>query len=155
MGAFRFTVALFALAVFACGSVAADGLFRVDYRDLVGRADLTYEGPTARSEEGLFVGNGRMGSLVWTTPTALKFQVNRVDVFRSNCGTNSFPERHSDYCNGCGFVDAVLSMWISSISGRTSFRKGVRHSVSLVMMRWWMLRVRASARRSLPGMSGT
>jgi len=26
------------------------------------------------------VGNGRMGSLVWTTPTALRFQINRVDV---------------------------------------------------------------------------
>jgi hypothetical protein len=28
-----------------------------------------------------------------------------VDVFASNCATNSFPERNSDYCGGCGFVD--------------------------------------------------
>ena len=46
-----------------------------------------------------------MGSLVWTTPAALRLQINRVDVFASNCATNSFPERHSDYCGGYGLVD--------------------------------------------------
>ncbi len=80
-------------------------LVEVDYRSLVSRADLYYSKPVDRSEEGMPVGNGRMGSLVWTTPASLKFQINRVDVFASNCATNSFPERHSDYCGGCGFVD--------------------------------------------------
>ena len=83
----------------------AGGLIEVDYRELVSRADLDYDTPVARSEEGMPVGNGRMGSLVWTTPTALRLQINRVDVFPSNCATNSFPERHSDYCGGCGYVD--------------------------------------------------
>ena len=82
-----------------------DSLLKVDFRNLVSRADLHYNKPIDRSEEGLPVGNGRMGSLVWTTPTALRLQINRVDVFASNCATNSFPERHSDYCGGCGFVD--------------------------------------------------
>lgn len=81
------------------------GLLEVNYRRLISRADLVYDKPVARSEEGMPVGNGRMGSLVWTTPTALRLQINRVDVFASNCTTNSFPERHSDYCGGCGFVD--------------------------------------------------
>jgi len=80
-------------------------LIDVDYRALVSRADLNYERPVKRSEEGLPVGNGRMGSLVWTMPTSLKLQVNRVDVFAGNSATNSFPERHSDYCGGCAFVD--------------------------------------------------
>jgi len=80
-------------------------LIEVNFRNLVSRADLEYETPVSRSEEGLPVGNGRMGSLVWTTPTALRLQINRVDVFPANCATNSFPERHSDYCGGCGFVD--------------------------------------------------
>jgi len=80
-------------------------LLNVDYRSLVSRADLDYNEPAHRSEEGTPVGNGRMGSLVWTTPTALRLQINRVDVFASNCATNSFPERHRDYCGGCGFVD--------------------------------------------------
>ncbi len=80
-------------------------LIEVDYKSLVSRADLHYEQPVKRSEEGLPVGNGHMGSLVWTMPTSLKLQINRVDVFASNSATNSFPERHSDYCGGCGFVD--------------------------------------------------
>lgn len=93
---------------FAAASVFADAassLIEADYRQLVSRADLTYTNPVARSEAGLPVGNGRMGSLVWTTPSALRFQVNRVDVFANNCASDSFPERHTDYCGGCGFVD--------------------------------------------------
>jgi len=35
------------------------------------------------------VGNGRMGSLVWTSPSALKFQINRVDVFSVDGGSDS------------------------------------------------------------------
>src|SRR5580658_1753228 len=80
-------------------------LLDVDYRKLVSRADLVYDKPVPRSEEGIPIGNGRMGSLVWTTPTQLRFQINRVDVYASNCASNSFFERHTDYCGGCGFVD--------------------------------------------------
>jgi hypothetical protein len=89
------------------GAEPASGgpLLEVDYRKLVSRADLIYEKPVPRSEEGIPIGNGRMGSLVWTTPTQLRFQINRVDVYASNCASNSFFERHTDYCGGCGFVD--------------------------------------------------
>jgi hypothetical protein len=83
----------------------AGPLLDVDYRKLVSRADLVYDKPVPRSEEGIPIGNGRMGSLVWTTPTQLRFQINRVDVYASNCASNSFFERHTDYCGGCGFVD--------------------------------------------------
>jgi hypothetical protein len=51
------------------------------------------------------VGNGRMGSLVWTSPSALKFQINRVDVYANNSYTNSFNRRDWDYAFGCGYVD--------------------------------------------------
>lgn len=80
-------------------------LLDVDFRKLVSRADLDYDEPVERSEAGQPVGNGRMGSLVWTVPTALKFQINRVDVSAENCETHSFPERHTDYGSGCGYVD--------------------------------------------------
>ena len=76
---------------------------------LIGRADLTYTTPVQRSEEGMPVGNGTMGSLVWTTPTALHFQVNRVDIFAQNASTNNFYERHTDYCGGAAFVDIDFS----------------------------------------------
>lgn len=80
-------------------------LLDVDFRKLVSRADLVYDKPASRSEEGIPVGNGRMGSLVWTTPTELRFQVNRVDVYGNNSATNSFIERNYDYCGGCAYVD--------------------------------------------------
>jgi hypothetical protein len=88
---------------------AASELLQIDHRALVSRADLHYTNAVKRSEEGMPVGNGRMGSLVWTTPSALRFQINRVDVFGNNSATESFPQRHTDYCGGCGFVDIDLS----------------------------------------------
>ncbi|MCI0388114.1 MAG: glycoside hydrolase [Acidobacteria bacterium] len=85
--------------------MASFSLLALNYRKLLERADLSYDRPAARSEEGIPVGNGRMGSLVWTVPHALKFQINRVDVYGNDSYTNSFFERHSDYAGGCGFVD--------------------------------------------------
>jgi hypothetical protein len=46
-----------------------------------------------------------MGSLVWTSPSALKFQINRADVFAEDSSTRSFNARHTDYASGCGYVD--------------------------------------------------
>src|SRR4051794_25099327 len=77
----------------------------VDFRALVSRADIDYDKPATRSEEGQPIGNGRMGSLVWTTPSALHFQINRVDVFGQDSYTTSFPKQDSDYASGCGYVD--------------------------------------------------
>ena len=56
----------------------------IDLRALISDADLVYDKPVPRSEEGMPVGNGRMGSLVWTTPESLRFQINRVDVYANN-----------------------------------------------------------------------
>ena len=84
-------------------------LIEVDYRNLVSRADLDYNEPVRRSEEGMPVGNGRMGSLVWTSPSALKFQINRVDVFAVDGSTVSFPQADSDYASVCGYVDIHLT----------------------------------------------
>src|SRR3954454_2551459 len=89
----------------AARAAAADGPLSIDYRGLVSRADLDFDTPPARSEEGLPIGNGRMGSLVWTSPTALKLQINRVDVFGADCTTQSFTRTHTDYASGCAFVD--------------------------------------------------
>jgi hypothetical protein len=77
----------------------------VDLQSLVSNADLVYNEPATRSEEGMPVGNGTMGSLVWTTPDALHFQINRCDVHAVNRDTNSFPRISTDYASGCGYVD--------------------------------------------------
>jgi hypothetical protein len=86
-------------------TMAQSPILSVNYRNLVSRADLTYDKPVPRSEEGLPVGNGTMGSLVWSSPSALKFQINRVDVYANNSYTNSFNRRDWDYAFGCGYVD--------------------------------------------------
>ncbi len=71
----------------------------------IARADLHYASPPPRSEDGLPIGNGRMGSLVWTTPATVRLQINRNDVQSVNRDTNSFFERNTDYMGGCAFVD--------------------------------------------------
>jgi hypothetical protein len=90
-------------------SAQPSSILNLNYRNLVSRADLVYDKPVSRSEEGMPVGNGVMGSLVWTTPSALHFQLNRVDVFGNNSASNNFYERHTDYCGGMGFVDVEFS----------------------------------------------
>lgn len=81
------------------------GVLDVDVARLVASADLNLVGPVPRSEAGLPIGNGRMGTLIWTSPTTLHMQINRVDVFGNNKDSNSFPQRHTDYCGGCAQVD--------------------------------------------------
>ena len=83
----------------------------IDLSKVISAADLDYQKPASRSEEGMPVGNGRMGSLVWTSPTSLKFQINRVDVFGNNSASNNFFERNTDYCSGTGFVDIDFVNW--------------------------------------------
>ncbi len=85
--------------------LTAGGLIQVDRRQLVSRADLVYDSPATRPEEGMPVGNGRMGSLVWTTPWALKVHINRVDVHAMDSTTVSFPRADSDYGSVCGQLD--------------------------------------------------
>ena len=97
--------------VVLCGVAARDGraaqprLFAVDHAALVSRADLHFDSPATRSEEGMPVGNGRTGTLVWTTPDALFMQINRNDVFATDSRTHSFVQAHTDYASGCAYVD--------------------------------------------------
>ncbi len=94
------------LAVIVSQNVLSQrSILNIDYARLVSRADLVYDKPVQRSEEGMPVGNGTMGSLVWTTPTAFHTQLNRVDVFANNSASNAFYERHTDYCGGVAFAD--------------------------------------------------
>lgn len=86
-------------------STVSSTVLKIDLRRLVSRADLDYDLPASRSEEGTPIGNGKMGTLVWTTPDALHFQINRTDVHAVSCSTYSFPHGNTDYGAGCGYVD--------------------------------------------------
>ena len=72
----------------------------IDCRSLVSRADIVYNRPAARSYEGLPIGNGRMGTLVWTRNSNLELQINRVDFFaQDSTGTGG-----SDDCGACAII---------------------------------------------------
>ena len=68
-------------------------------------SDVRIIGPVSRSEAGMPLGNGIMGCVVWTVPSGLRMQINRVDVYASRSASESFIEPHKDYCGGCAFVD--------------------------------------------------
>lgn len=106
--AVRWSACLIWGVIVVCGPTANGSLIQINTQKLISRADITYIEPASRSEEGLPVGNGRMGSLVWTTPSSLKFQINRVDVFAVDHSTVSFPESDSDYASGCAYVHIHL-----------------------------------------------
>ena len=120
---FAFVVVAFNTAWSWAAENTAGHTLGVDYKNLVSRADIVYDKPAERSEEGLPVGNGRMGSLVWTTPSALKFQINRVDVFAENSSTTSFPRADSDYASGCAYLDINLVDFGDDVFAGGAFRQ--------------------------------
>ncbi len=121
-------------------------LVDVDYRTLISRADLVLSKPVSRSEAGIPVGNGRMGSLLWTSPATLHLEINRADVYANNSYTTSFFERNTTYCGGCSYVDVDFSGWgadvfpDSGFSQRLSVYDGVAslngNGVSIRALAW-------------------
>ncbi len=81
---------------------------KINLEQLIHRADLHYNGVVERCEEGLPIGNGRMGSLIWTSPDALKMQINRSDVFANGPKTKAFRQDHRDYGYACAMFDLSL-----------------------------------------------
>ena len=100
-----------------------NSLINVDYKSLVSKADLNYDTPVFRSEEGMPVGNGHMGSLVWTTPNAMHFQINRVDVFAMGHNTTSFRDGHTNYANGCGYIDINMVDYGDDVFSGSAFNQ--------------------------------
>ncbi len=122
------------VAVLAAAQEGGDPL-----RELISQGDLVYEKPVARSEEGIPIGNGRMGTLVWTTQSSLRMQINRVDVYANDSSTNSFVERHNDYCGGCGFVDIDFGEDVFPESGfrqRLSIYDGLMNTQGMTLAAW-------------------
>jgi hypothetical protein len=78
------------------------------------RSSLAHRSPVDDPREGLPIGNGTMGTLVWTTPDAVRLQINRCDVFstdKRHTGPGAPPlthvGEHADYCGGCAAI-AIL-----------------------------------------------
>ncbi len=96
------------LIVGIAGAQTSDSLLIYDYRSLVAHSDLSFDTPAPSAHDGLPIGNGRVGTLVWTTPTALHYQINHVDLFCFGNNTLASPKGHTDYSSGCGYVDINL-----------------------------------------------
>src|ERR1700728_3736686 len=102
----KFTALCFSLLLVGMADAQnSDSLLTYDYRSLVARSDLSFNTPAPSTHDGLPIGNGRMGTLVWTTPAALHYQINHVDLFCSGHNTQASPKGHTDYSAGCGYVD--------------------------------------------------
>ena len=70
--------------------------------------ELTLASPAPTPVAGHPIGNGRMGTMVWTTPDTIELQINRVDVFAANRHTSGrrfeAADPSTDYCGACGRV---------------------------------------------------
>lgn len=71
---------------------------------VVSRSDLVYDKPAGKPAAGQPIGNGRMGTMVWTSPTAVELQINRVDVFAANGQHLGERGGATDYCGGIARV---------------------------------------------------
>ena len=77
---------------------------KVHYPALVSQADLVYLSPVEKSSDGQPIGNGKMGTTVWTTPNSVNFQINHVDVFAVNKNHKGKRGGPTDYCGGCAKI---------------------------------------------------
>jgi Glycosyl hydrolase family 95 catalytic domain/Glycoside hydrolase family 95, C-terminal domain/Domain of unknown function (DUF5703) len=80
-------------------------LLEVNTRSLIARSDLLYLSPVQEAAEGQPIGNGRMGTLVWTSLGAIHFQINRVDVFAVNRNHAGKRDGPADYCGACAQIE--------------------------------------------------
>jgi hypothetical protein len=141
----RFAAVIILVAALNFGCFATNSLIQVDRRVQVSRADLDFDTPASRPEVGMPVGNGRMGSLIWTTPTALKMQINRVDVHAMDDTSSSFPRADSDYGSVCGYVDINLASSGEDVFVAGAFRQHLSLYEALMTAKGKSLTARALA----------
>ena len=70
--------------------------------------DLVYDQPAASPDAGQPIGNGRMGTMVWTSPDAIHLQINRADVFAVNCDHQGQPGQRGSVTDYCGGIASVV-----------------------------------------------
>ncbi|HEY3856153.1 MAG TPA: glycoside hydrolase [Verrucomicrobiae bacterium] len=116
---------IFMLAVETTVAQVAETLLNYDYRSLVAHADLSFNTPAPGRHDGLPIGNGRVGTLVWTTPSALHYQINHVDLFCFGKDTLASPKGHSDYSSGCGYLDINLVDYGNDVFVSDKFHQGL------------------------------
>ena len=71
-------------------------------------SDLVYDQPAASPDAGQPIGNGRMGTMVWTSPDAVHLQINRVDVFAVNRDHRGRPGQRGSVTDYCGGIAGIV-----------------------------------------------
>ncbi|MEO7650388.1 MAG: glycoside hydrolase N-terminal domain-containing protein, partial [Bryobacteraceae bacterium] len=71
-------------AILLASRMAAAAVFPLDAGSRLADWDIIFKSPAATPSEGLPIGNGRMGTMVWTVPASIVFQINRTDNFTAN-----------------------------------------------------------------------
>jgi hypothetical protein len=123
---------LASLFIMTTGSFIVNGVLttpviNVNYQQLVSSGDVHHTGIITTPRNGMPIGTGSMGSLVWSNNDhSLNFQINRVDVFGWNSAATGSLDGHNDNGYGCGFliVDLGGNPLISSTSQHLSLYDG-------------------------------
>lgn len=55
--------------------------FNVDYKNYLSKHDIVFQTPNYEGFEGLTIGNGDMGGMVWCTRSGIEIQINKSDLF--------------------------------------------------------------------------
>jgi hypothetical protein len=93
---------------------------------IVSRLNLVYDKPAESADAGQPIGNGRMGTMVWTSPTAIHLQINRVDVFAVDCDHLGRPGQvgsATDYCGGIASVTIDVGSPVFAAGEEKPFRQ--------------------------------
>lgn len=120
------------LFIMATGCAMVNGvlstpIISMNYQQFVSSGDVHHTGIITTSRNGMPIGTGSMGSLVWSNNDhSLNFQINRVDVFGWNSAATGSLDGHNDNGYSCGFliVDLGGNPLTSSTSQHLSLYDG-------------------------------
>ncbi len=92
-----------------CSIDLLDSCLSIDYQKNILNINLKNRDPVQNPINGHPIGNGTMGTMVWTTDSSVEFQINRVDVFAVNKNhEGKMDDPSTDYCGGCGRISINL-----------------------------------------------
>lgn len=55
--------------------------FKVDYKNYISKHDVVFQTPNYEGFEGLTLGNGDIGGMVWCTRSGIELQINKSDLY--------------------------------------------------------------------------
>ena len=61
--------------------VSPGRLTSIDYAAFLSQHDIVYQAPATDGIDGLPVGNGDLGAMIWTPPGSLHLAINKIDLF--------------------------------------------------------------------------